>query len=230
MRAANRLLDQAVRDKTRFLAGASHDLLQPLHAARLFAAALRRETSDSVEPLIAKIESSVDAAESMLRALLELSAIDANTVQAQVEEVELEPFLQNLVASFKPAAAEKNLFLVAEPLFGRAYADPGLLRSIIQNFLSNAVRYTPEGGVLVRVRRRNSRLRIDVADTGVGICASDIDRIFREFARLGEIEAEGFGLGLALSKRLARLIDGKLEVRSIPGRGSRFSLYLRECE
>lgn len=226
---ANRLLDQAVRDKTRFLAGASHDLLQPLHAARLFLEALNRETSDTARPLIAKIENSVIAAESLLRALLELSAIDANTVQAHMEEVELTPFLADLVGSFKPTAAEKNLFIVAEPLLGRAHADPRLLRSIIQNFLSNAVRYTPKGGVLVRVRRRSGRLRIDVVDTGVGICAADIDRIFDEFARLGEIDAEGFGLGLALSKRLARLIGGELEVRSRPGHGSRFSLYVREC-
>lgn len=227
---ANRLLDQAVRDKTRFLAGASHDLLQPLHAARLFAAALNRETSEAARPLIAKIEDSVNAAESLLRALLELSAIDANTVQARVEEVDLAAFLTDLVEIFKHDAAKKNLVIVAEPLFGRAYADPLLLRSIIQNFLSNAVRYTPEGGVLVRVRRRNLRLRIDVIDTGVGIAATDINRIFDEFARLGEIETDGFGLGLALSKRLARLIDGELEVRSLPGRGSRFSLYLREVK
>lgn len=223
---ANRRLAEADRDKTRFLAAASHDLLQPLHAARLFIAALERDVAEDAMPLVERVESSIVAAEDLLRALLDISKLDAGGVQARPELLELRPFLADLAESFRPMCENKGLRLRVGPLSGHVHTDPGLLRSVIQNFLANSVRYCERGGVLLGVRHRGDRLRIDVVDTGVGIEPEQIKAVFAEFTRLGMVEAEGFGLGLALSERIARLLGGAITVRSVPGRGSRFSLYL----
>lgn len=228
---ANRRLAEADRDKTRFLAAASHDLLQPLHAARLFTAALERDVPERGQPLVRRVESAIIAAEDLLRALLDISKLDAGGVQPAPEALDLAPFLTGLAESVRPMAQEKGLRLKLGPLPGRVHTDGGLLRSIIQNFLTNAVRYSERGGVVIGVRRRadpagGERLRIDVIDTGVGIEPERIEMVFGEFTRLGEVEAEGLGLGLALAERIARLLGGTIEVRSTPGRGSRFSLYL----
>ncbi len=224
--SANRQLAQATRDKTRFLAAASHDLLQPLHAARLFTAALTRDAEPGTQQLAQRIDSAIGAADGLIRALLDISRLDAGGVEPSPEPVALQPFLTDLVESFAPMAEDKVLSLRTGALFGHVHTDPGLLRSILQNFLSNALRYTPEGGVLVGTRRRGSRIRIDIIDTGVGIAKGQIEAIFAEFTRLGTVEAEGLGLGLALSERIARLLGGVIEVRSVPGKGSRFSLSL----
>jgi len=225
---ANRKLAEAARDKTRFLAAASHDLLQPLHAARLFAAALEREIPKESLSLVQRVESSLSAAEDLLRALLDISKLDAGGVQAKPEVLAVAPFLDDLVESFRPSARAKGLHLRRGPAFGNLYTDGGLLRSIIQNFIANAIRYSESGGVVVGVRRRHGLLRIDVVDTGVGIAPEKIGEIFGEFTRLGTVEVEGLGLGLALSERLARLLGGTITVRSTPGKGSRFSLSLPE--
>ena len=224
--SANRQLAEATRDKTRFLAAASHDLLQPLHAARLFTAALTRDAEPGTQMLARRIDSAIGAADGLIRALLDISRLDAGGVEPSPEPVALAPFLTDLVESFAPMADDKALALRIGTLGGDVHTDPGLLRSILQNFLSNALRYTPEGGVLIGTRRRGGRIRIDIVDTGVGIAADQIDTIFAEFTRLGAVEAEGLGLGLALSERIARLLGGVIEVRSVPGKGSRFSLSL----
>lgn len=224
--AANLQLAEATRDKTRFLAAASHDLLQPLHAARLFTAALARDAEASTQQLAQRIDSAIGAADGLIRALLDISRLDAGGVEPSPEPVALKPFLTDLVDSFVPLAENKGLALRIGALPGDVHTDPGLLRSVLQNFVSNAVRYTPNGAVLVGTRRRGNRIRIDVVDTGVGIAADQIDTIFEEFTRLGQVESNGLGLGLALSERIARLLGGLIEVRSAPGRGSRFSLSL----
>jgi len=223
---ANRRLADADRDKTRFLAAASHDLLQPLHAARLFTAALNRDVAQPLHPLVERVESAIGAAEDLLRALLDISKLDAGGVEARPEPLPLAPFLTALAESFRPMAESKGLRLRIGPLPGRVYTDPGLLRSVIQNFLSNALRYSETGGVLLGVRRRGDRLRIDVVDTGVGIEPDQVETVFGEFTRLGRVEVEGLGLGLALSERIARLLGGTITVHSTPGCGSRFSLSL----
>lgn len=223
---ANRQLALADQDKTRFLAAASHDLLQPLHAARLFTAALERETNPQQHELVHRVESAIVAAEDLLRSLLDISRLDAGGVTPDPVVIELRPFLSSLVATIQPMAESKGLTLRLGPLPGLVECDAGLLRSVIQNFLSNAVRYTQQGGVLIGVRRRNAHWRIDVIDSGVGISESRIGDIFSEFIRLGEVETEGLGLGLALARRIVRLIGGRIEVQSSPGKGSRFSLYL----
>ncbi|MBT0668954.1 PAS domain-containing hybrid sensor histidine kinase/response regulator [Novosphingobium profundi] len=226
LREANRLLARATQDKTRFLAAASHDLLQPLHAARLFTAALGRKTSADAQPLVTRVDNAIVAAEELLRALLDISRIDAGGVTPDPEPVALAPFLTDLAESFRPSAESKGLRLKIGSLLGQVETDPGLLRSVMQNFLSNAIRYTRHGGVVVGVRRRGDWLRIDVVDTGVGFSPEESQAIFGEFTRLGAVEAEGLGLGLALVERIVRLLGGRLEVFSNQGRGSRFSLLL----
>lgn len=222
----NDRLALADRDKTRFLAAASHDLLQPLHAARLFTGALARDATPPQQALVGQIENSLLAAEDLLRSLLDISRLDAGGVTPEPVTIALAPFLSDLVESFRPAAAAQGLGLNAGPLRGAVRCDAGLLRSVLQNILSNALRYTQAGGVLVGVRRRGASWRIDIIDSGVGIQESQIPLIFAEFTRLGAVEAEGLGLGLALVRRIVPLIGGQLEVRSQPGRGSRFSLTL----
>ncbi|NBC36876.1 hybrid sensor histidine kinase/response regulator [Novosphingobium sp. FSY-8] len=233
---ANRRLAQADRDKTRFLAAASHDLLQPLHAARLFSAALGREVPAHAQGLVGRVDSAILAAEDLLRALLDISKYDAGGVMARPEPLALGPFLHGLVEGLRPMADAKHLRLrLVMPGDGvTLHTDPGLLRSLLQNFLVNALRYTVTGGVVVGVRLRGraaargggAMARIDVVDTGVGIAPDQIEAIFGEFTRLGEVEAEGLGLGLALSRRISRLLGARIEVVSNPGRGSRFSLWL----
>lgn len=236
--AANQQLARATRDKTRFLAAASHDLLQPLHAARLFTAALERDiarqqpgegTASPRQDLVKRVERSILAAEDLLRALLDISKLDAGGVQPQEETVALAPFLRDLAEGIRPVAQAKGLDMRLGTLCGIVQTDPALLRSVIQNFLTNAVRYTPTGGLLLGVRRRGSMLRIDVIDTGIGIAEEQRQAIFTEFTRLGELEAEGLGLGLAIADRIVRLLGGTIELASTPGKGSRFSLLLPEA-
>lgn len=223
---ANQRLARATQDKTRFLAAASHDLLQPLHAARLFTAALERDRSlASVEP-VKRIERAIVAAEELLRALLDISKLDAGGVQLKCEPVALAPFLRDIAEVVRPMATAKGLELRLGPLGGTVFTDPALLRSVVQNFLVNAVRYTREGGILLGVRQRGQDLRIDVVDTGVGIPEDQREAIFAEFTRVGEVEAEGLGLGLAIADRIVRLLGGRIDLASTPGRGSRFSLAL----
>ncbi len=227
---ANRRLAESDRDKTRFLAAASHDLLQPLHAARLFAAALDREVGERPRALVHRVESAIIAAEDLLRALLDISKLDAGGVQPKPEPVQLKVFLGDLIDSLRPLAEEKGLDLRLGPMPGTVETDPALLRSVMQNFMTNAVRYTQRGGIVVGVRRRGGMWRIDVIDSGVGIESDKVDAVFGEFTRLGEIDAEGLGLGLALVQRIARLLGGRISVSSRPGKGSRFSFALPVAE
>lgn len=223
---ANRRLDETTKDKTRFLAAASHDLLQPLHAARLFSAALQRQVSDEACTLVVRVERSIVAAENLLRALLDISKLDAGGIQPNPEFVALAPLLHDIVDGMRPLAEEKGLRLRIGPASGTVRTDPGLLRSVLQNLLSNALRYTEAGGVLIGVRRRGDALCIQVFDTGVGIPEHQQKAIFSEFTRLGEVEAEGLGLGLAIVDRIARLLGLDVSLRSLPGKGSRFEVSL----
>ncbi|MDP3907413.1 PAS-domain containing protein [Novosphingobium sp.] len=223
---ANRRLAKADREKTRFLAAASHDLLQPLHAARLFTAALDRDVEGRAQQLVRRVDSAIVAAEDLLRALLDISKLDAGGVTPRPEPVRLGAFLTDLADSFRPLAEEKGLTLRLGPVPGAVMTDPGLLRSVMQNFVTNAVRYTPEGGILIGVRRRGEEWRVDVVDTGIGIAPGQLGAVFGEFTRLGQVEVEGLGLGLALVERITRLLGGRVDVASNPGKGSRFSLIL----
>lgn len=230
LRQANARLADATREKTRFLAAASHDLLQPLHAARLFTSALDRNLEGNAKVLAERVDRSIVAAEALLRALLDISKLDAGGVQPSPEIVVLEPLLTDLLETMRPLADEKGLSLRAGSLAGATLTDPGLLRSVLQNLMANAVRYTVAGGVVVGVRRRGAYLRIDVIDSGVGIPADRQREIFGEFTRLGTVEVEGLGLGLAIVERIAKLLGARVEMASHEGRGSRFSVWLPAVE
>lgn len=225
---ANLRLAQSTREKTRFLAAASHDLLQPLHAARLFASALERQVDEGPRALVNRVDRAIVAAENLLRALLDISKLDAGGIQPNPEALALAPLVQDIAEGIRPLAEERGLRLRLGPVFGVVETDPGLLRSVLQNLLSNAVRYTSRGGILIGVRRRGGMLRIDVIDTGVGIPPDQQRAIFSEFTRLGAVEAEGLGLGLAIVDRIARLLDLRIQLASRVGRGSRFSVTIPE--
>ena len=226
LQIANAALGRATEEKTRFLAAASHDLLQPLHAARLFAAALSGEVTPSAQPMLANVDRSIAAADALLRALLDISKLDAGGIRPVPTRFAVRALLAELVESFAPLAAEKRLTLRLGPGDGWLETDRNLLRSVVQNFLSNAVRYTMAGGIVVGVRRRGHQLRIEVYDSGSGIAGADQERIFTEFERLDTAGEAGIGLGLAIARRTAALLGLKIELRSALGIGSRFAITL----
>jgi Na+/proline symporter/signal transduction histidine kinase/CheY-like chemotaxis protein len=226
LQAANNALAQSDAEKTRFLAAASHDLLQPIHAARLFAASLGREIAPAQRGVLSKLDRSIESADILLRALLDISRLDAGGVTPQPTQVSLRTLLLALVETFAPLAAEKGLTIRIGPGDAKVETDVGLLHSIVQNFLSNAIRYTGRGGIIVGVRRRGSEARIDVIDSGVGIPDEKRAVIFREFERLASASEGGVGLGLAIVERTARVIGARISLRSTLGKGSRFSVAL----
>ncbi len=222
--AVNADLARATADKTRFLAAASHDLIQPLHAARLFTAALDRELGG--HPLAAKVDQSIVAAERLLRALLDISRLDAGGITPVVKPFALRPMLRDLIDGFDAQASDRGLRLGLASGDAVVASDATMVRSIVQNLVSNAIRYTARGGVLVGIRRRGAAVVIEVWDTGVGIPPEDRQRIFGEFERLDSGNDVGIGLGLAIVERTARLLGAELTLTSTVGRGSRFALTL----
>lgn len=214
--------------KSRFLAIASHDLRQPMHALGLFVAQLKETRSAGErERLLGKVEASSEAVSELLEALLDISKLDAGAVTAHPAAFNLQILLNRLEPGFSMAAQAKGLRLRVRPSMLQVMTDPLLLERIVGNLAANAVRYTSEGGVLLACRRRGQRARIEVWDTGPGIPAGELDRIFDEFYQVRvplADGAKGLGLGLAIVKRLAQLLELEVEVRSIEGRGSLFAL------
>jgi signal transduction histidine kinase len=215
--------ETATREKTRFLAAASHDLLQPLHAARLFLSALERQTPDAARPLLDSTAQSIASADALLRALLDVSKLDAGGIKPRPTRFSARDLVAELGREFEPLAAEKGLRLRAIAVDASVETDRDLLRSILLNFLSNAVRYTPRGSIAFTARRRQGQIRFAVADSGPGIAADAQARIFREFERL-DGDSPGVGLGLAIVERTARLLDIPVTLRSRPGGGSLFEV------
>jgi Na+/proline symporter/signal transduction histidine kinase/ActR/RegA family two-component response regulator len=226
LQAANNALAEADSEKTRFLAAASHDLLQPIHAARLFAAALGRQIPDAQGDILGKLDRSIESADTLLRALLDISRLDAGGVTPEPKPLQLRALLAEMAETFAPLAREKGLSIRIGPSDAVVETDAGLLRSVIQNLLSNAIRYTQDGGIVIGVRRRGNSARIDVIDTGPGIPIDKQQRIFREFERLANAHEGGIGLGLAIVERIARVLGARVSLRSEEGRGSRFSISL----
>lgn len=229
LEAARRQAEAATRDKTQFLAAASHDLLQPLHAARLFCAALSDDLTEGQRPLAANIDQSLGAADRLLRSLLDVSQLDAGGVRPDMTRFCVGGLIEELVGNFRPAAHAKGLRMRTVPCSIEVETDVTLLRSIVQNYLSNAVRYTRTGSILIGCRPRGERLRVEVWDSGIGIPAAEHKRVFEAFHRgtgigLGEDDGAGVGLGLAIVERTARLLGADLDMRSVPGRGSMFAI------
>jgi Na+/proline symporter/signal transduction histidine kinase len=224
LRAATAEAEQANLGKTRFLAAASHDLLQPLHAARLFTSALSERRRDEI---VDKLDASLRSVEALLGALLDVSKLDGGGVTPQVVDFPLEPHLRAIEAEFTPLAEAAGLRLTVVPSRAALRSDPALLRRVLQNFVANAIRYTAEGRVLVGARRRRGALSLEVWDTGPGIPDEKREEIFEEFRRLappGDREEKGLGLGLAIVRRIAGKLQHPVEVRSQVGRGSCFSV------
>jgi len=227
---ARRAAEAASQDKSRFLAAASHDLRQPLHALGLFAQALRGRSHDSgVLQLVERIDAAVDALDLLFTELLDVTRIDTGGVEVRNVDFALAPMLHRLRLHFEPLAFEKGLTLTLRGGHQLARSDPVLVERILRNLTANAIRYTEDGGVLVCARRRGDQLLLQVWDSGMGIAPADQARIFDEFVQLGRGPAsvgpgqrKGLGLGLAIVRRLAALIGAAVELRSVPGRGTVF--------
>jgi signal transduction histidine kinase len=228
--SARKKADAANRDKTRFLAAASHDLLQPLNAARLYTATLiERAAGSEVEGLTHSIEASLNAVEEIMSALLDISRIDSGALTPQPAPFRLSEMIAKIAVEFGPLAREKSIGLTLVGSSAIANADRALVSRIVQNLVSNAIKYTRPGGrVLVGVRRRGARLRLDVVDTGIGFNRDQHGLLFAEFSRLeqGARMAQGLGLGLSIVERLVAAMGLTLDLASVEGKGSRFSLYL----
>ncbi|MFC7367048.1 MULTISPECIES: hybrid sensor histidine kinase/response regulator [Vreelandella] len=230
LRQAKQLAEDANASKTRFLAAASHDLLQPLNAARLFTSALMQNvTTSDTQRIIGHIDNSLQAAEELLGTLLDISKLDAGALTPRRSHFALADIFRPLRAEFEVMADDRGLDLVVVPTQLWVDSDPQMLRRIVQNFLSNAIRYTQEGRVLLGCRRQNGRLSIEVWDSGPGIHESKLTEIFQEFRRLDQVsrhkESEkGLGLGLSIADRMSRVLDHPIKVRSWEGVGTVFAV------
>lgn len=231
--AAQRQAEMANRAKTQFFAAASHDLRQPLHAMGLFAEALRQRSKDSeVAHLVNSINSSVDALEGLFSELLDITKIDTGGVDIQPEHFSMRDLFSRIRLTFEPNAFEKGLMLSFRGDQHHVYADPLIVERILRNLVSNAIRYTEDGGVLVTCRKRGEQLCVQVWDTGIGIADKEQGRIFEEFYQtqssrpLQPHHRKGLGLGLAIVKRLADMMQAPLTLRSRVGHGTVFTLML----
>ena len=230
----NKDLDQARKEaeaanqgKTRFVAAASHDILQPLNAARLFTASLvERSARGKDGDLVRNVDASLEAVEEILNALLEISKLDADTYKPEISTFKIGNILSALERELAPSATEKGLKLSILHSTLTVRSDRHLLRRVLQNLASNAIKYTKTGKVVMGCRRDGNQVVIEVHDTGPGISRSNKDVIFREFERLGrgQDDQPGLGLGLAIVKRIASKLGHPLGFRSKPGTGSVFSI------
>jgi signal transduction histidine kinase/CheY-like chemotaxis protein len=213
--------------KSRFLASASHDLRQPLHALGFFVDALPEHTAPAGMPVVDNIRRSLGAMDDLFNALLDVSRLDAGVVEAHTATVPVASLLERVRFEFEPQARQKGLSLTVMPTRALVRSDPALLERIVRNFVSNAVRYTDRGGIVIGCRQRASRIRIEVLDSGRGIPADKHHEIFQEFCQLNNPERDrsnGLGLGLAIVERVAKLLNHAIDLRSVVGKGSRFSV------
>jgi PAS domain S-box-containing protein len=220
--------ERANFSKTRFLAAASHDLAQPITAARLFMSAVEGAALPvAAGALLQKAENALSTAETLLTDLLEISRLDAGAEEVRLSNFELVTLLEPLGAEFHVLARNKGLMLRLVRCRHVVYSDSRLLRRVLQNFLTNAVRYTSKGRVLIGCRKHEQALRIEIWDTGLGIPSAKQAEIFEEFRQIdtpGITQERGLGLGLAIADRTARLLGHPLSLRSWPGRGSVFAI------
>jgi signal transduction histidine kinase len=221
---------RASEEKTRFLAAASHDLRQPLHAIALFGAVLEKELQGREEERhAARLMDAVGALGQSLDTLLDISRLDAGVVAPQIQPVALNPLFLALNHVFAAQAANRDLQLRLRATPCWVQSDPQLLQRLLSNLVDNALKYTQCGGVVVAARVRGQQVWIDVRDTGIGITGEHLGRIFEEFYQVGNPgrdRAQGLGIGLSIVQRLTRLLAHSLQVHSRPGRGSRFRLVL----
>jgi len=222
--------ENANLSKTRFLAAAGHDVLQPLNAARLYVSSLTEMVADAgPEERIAlarNVDLSLEAVEEILGALLDISRLDAGVTRPEIVDVALQDIFRQLDIEFGPLARSKGLRLKFVPTGLVARTDRRLMRRLLQNFVSNAIKYTPKGRVLIGCRRFETQVRIEVWDTGIGVPEDKQRAIFDEFLRLdqGARAARGLGLGLSIVQRVGKVLGHPIDVRSRHGNGSVFSV------
>ncbi|MGH6805866.1 MAG: hybrid sensor histidine kinase/response regulator, partial [Ensifer adhaerens] len=219
--------EEANIGKTRFFAAAGHDILQPLNAARLYSSSLVERLGESDNStLVENIDSSLESVEAILGAVLDISRLDTGAMKARLQSVPLNDLLRRVETDFAPMARAKDLELVVMPTSLVVRTDPNLLRRVVQNLVSNAVKYTLRGKVLVGVRRRGQMATIEVLDSGIGIPSSKFRTVFKEFARLDEgvRTASGLGLGLSIVDRISRVLNHPVSLQSKPGKGTGFKV------
>jgi PAS domain S-box-containing protein len=228
LRDARDAAEAANRSKDKYLAAASHDLLQPLNAARLLISTLReRKLPDVEQVLVERTHQALEGAEDLLTDLLDISRLDQAAVKPDIALYRLDELLAPLVSEFQSVAQAAGLNLRVHMGDYAISTDLRLMTRILRNFLSNACRYTDEGSILLGARRRGEMLRLEVWDTGRGIAADRLDSIFLEFNQLDvgrAADRKGVGLGLAIVERIAKILGYKVGVHSLPGRGSMFSI------
>jgi len=225
LRSAKAEADEANISKTRFLAAASHDILQPLNAARLYATSLLERDREAGDASLAEnIDASLDAVEEILTAILDISRLDTGAMKPQWSSFRIDELFRQLQREFEPVARNKGLALTFVPCTLTVRSDRRLMRRLLQNLISNAIKYTPSGRVLVGGRRRGGHVVLEVWDTGLGIPASKQRIVFREFQRLdqGMKVARGLGLGLSIVERIGRVLKHPITLNSEVGRGSVF--------
>ncbi len=228
LRRAKEAAERASAAKSRFLAAASHDLRQPLQALDLQRAVLARRVADpEVLQTVRELGLSVDVMRNTLDALLDLSQLETGAMRAEVGEFRLDELFRRIVSEFRGLAAERGLELRVVPSGTVVRSDPRLLERVLQNLVSNAVKYTRAGKVLLGGRRRGGLLRVEVWDTGIGIAPDQLEAIFEEFYQVANPARErrfGHGLGLSIVRAAAELLGHRLDVRSRAGRGSVFAV------
>ncbi|MEL6373795.1 MAG: NahK/ErcS family hybrid sensor histidine kinase/response regulator [Pseudomonadota bacterium] len=229
---AKRRADNANEEKTRFLAATSHDVMQPLNAARLYTTSLgERDLQPEERKLAGNIDASLVAVEEILSALIDISRLDAGRMAPQVTTFALGDVFKQLRVEFAPIAAERGLRLHAVHSSQWVRSDRRLLRRVLQNLLSNALKYTSEGHVLLGCRTRGDRIAIGVLDTGPGIPEDKRELIFKEFQRLDNTAyARGLGLGLSIVDRIATMLDHNVAMRSREGVGTAFWLEVPRAQ
>ena len=222
--------EQANISKSKFLAAASHDLRQPLHALTLFTSVLDEAISNpKVRAVVEQINSSVQALQSLFNALLDISRLEAGVMKVEKTDFPLQSLLNKLVNEYNPQALEKGLHISWPSVSHTVHSDPALLEQILRNYISNAIRYTQNGEVRIDCESADGQLTIKVIDTGVGIPVEEQRAIFEEFHQLSNPErdrSKGLGLGLAIVERSAKLLGHAIEVESTLGKGSTFSIIV----
>lgn len=221
--------EEANIGKTRFFAAAGHDILQPLNAARLYSSSLVERLGHSENSdLVVNIDSALESVETILGAVLDISRLDTGAMKPRMATVALGDFLKRIDTDYQPLASAKGLKLKVLPTRLKVRTDPTLLRRLVQNLVSNAIKYTNSGEVLVGVRRRGNEAWIQVYDTGIGIPASKFKTVFKEFARLeeGARTAAGLGLGLSIVDRISRVLNHPVTLQSTPGKGTVFRVRI----
>ncbi|MCI0430995.1 MAG: ATP-binding protein [Rhodospirillales bacterium] len=220
--------ERANAAKSKFLATASHDLRQPFQAMRLFHHILQSRLADpGTREIATRLGEAMQAGEELLNALLDISTLEAGTVEPRTSDFPIQPMLTRLAQEFEAQAAAKGLDFRMVPSSAVVRSDPVLLERMLRNLLNNALRYTPRGGILLGCRRADHRLSLVVIDTGIGIAHEKQQAVFEDFFQIGNPErdrSQGLGLGLPIVARMARLLDHPIRVRSKPGHGSAFSI------